>query len=46
MKITSYRIEKFFDCLVHHLKQGDGVYWSFKLAFWWFHKGFNFEGDN
>jgi hypothetical protein len=45
MKINQYRIRKSWECFTHHMKNGDGLYWSVKLSLWWFSGGFNFEED-
>lgn len=45
MKITPYRIRKAYECYVNGRKNGRNVYWSFRLALWWFSSGFTFEAD-
>ena len=46
MKITRYRIKKAIESYVNGRNNGRNMYWSFRLALWWFSSGFNFEGDN
>jgi hypothetical protein len=45
MKINRYRIKKAYQCYVEGREQGRNVYWSIRLALWWFSSGFKFEKD-
>jgi len=46
MKINQYRIRKSWECFKHHMKNGDGLYWSVKLSLWWFGSKFTFLNDS
>jgi hypothetical protein len=45
MKINKYRIKKAWVCYTSGRENGRNIYWSIRLALWWFSSGFNFEGD-
>lgn len=45
MVINKYRIKKAYQCYIGGRKQGRNIYWSFRLALYWFSSGFSFEGD-
>ena len=44
MKVNRYRIEKAIICYNHSRKNGTSIYWSLRLASWWFRLA-EFEGD-
>lgn len=45
MKITTHRIRKAIECYTNGRQNERNVYWSIRLALWWFSSGFTFEGD-
>jgi hypothetical protein len=45
MKINKYRIKKAWACYIGGREQGRSVYWSIRLALYWFSSGFTFQGD-
>jgi hypothetical protein len=45
MKINKYRIKMAWVCYTNGRKNGRNIYWSIRLALYWFSGGFNFEGD-
>lgn len=46
MKLNKYRIKKAWECYWSNRKDGTNVYWSVRLAMWWFSAGLNFEADH
>jgi hypothetical protein len=45
IKINRYRIRKAYICYVSGRQNDRNIYWSIRLALWWFYAGFVFEGD-
>lgn len=45
MKINKYRLVKAWECYLNNRKNGTNIYWSIRLAAWYFHAGFKFKGD-